>query len=106
MDEKKFERVTRSGHLGAEEIARDEELRRKLHEEFPPARATSPPMPDSMTETLKRAIRDSRRSLPEIAAEAGVSRDMLDQFLAGQRDIPMTVADRLADVLGLKLTVG
>src|SRR6266849_307629 len=34
---KKIERVFREGRLSAEEVARDEEVRRKVQAEFPPA---------------------------------------------------------------------
>ena len=35
---KKFQRVFRSGHLTPEEVARDEDVRRKVQAEFPPAK--------------------------------------------------------------------
>jgi len=106
MGKRKLQRVVRSGHLTPEEVAKDAEIRRQVQEEFPPARPLSPAAPDSMSESLRRAIERSDRSLHEIAREAGVSETMVSQFLSGQRDIRMATADRLANVLGLKLTVG
>lgn len=106
MGEDKLKRTFRSGHLSAEEVSRDRQLRRSLEDEFPPARPPSPPLPDSISETLKRAISESDRPVDEISGAAGVSQNMIAQFLSGQRDIPMAAADRLASVLGLKLTVG
>ena len=105
MDEENLQRVIRSRNLTREEAARDEEIRRKVQQEFPPGRPLSPPVPDSISETLKRAIKNSDRSVEQIAKDAGVSRTMVAQFVSGQRDIPMTVADRLANALGFKLTV-
>ena len=39
---KKFERVSRTRKLTPEEIASDEEIRRKVHEEFPPTQSAIP----------------------------------------------------------------
>jgi hypothetical protein len=106
MGEGQLKRVIRSGNLTPEEVARDAEIRRQVQEEFPPARSPSPASPDSISETLKRAIKESHRSVDQISKDAGVSRSMVAQFLSGGRDIPVAVADKLASVLGLKLTVG
>jgi hypothetical protein len=106
MGEEEPKRVIRTRHLSSEEVARDEEIRRKVQEEFPPARPMSPPAPDSISETLKQAIKQSGQPVSRISRDAGVSQTMVSQFLAGQRDIRMAAADRLASVLGLKLTVG
>ena len=105
MGAREFRRMNRCGGPSAEEVARDEEIRRKVQEEFPPARPASPPAPDSLVETLKRAIQQSGRPVLELAKEAGVSKNLVTEFLSGDRDIPITIADRLASVLGLKLTV-
>ena len=105
MDGRRLNRIDRCGGPSAEEVARDEEIRRKVQEEFPPARPASPPTPDSLVETLKRAIRQSDRPVLELAKEAEVSKNLVTQFLSGNRDIPITIADRLASALGLKLTV-
>ncbi len=105
MGAREFRRMSRQGGLSAEEVARDEEIRRKVQEEFPPACTASPPAPDSLVETLKRAIQQSDRPVLELSKEAGVSKNLVTQFLSGDRDIPITIADRLASVLGLKLTV-
>ena len=96
----------RTGNLGPEEVSRDEEIRRKVQEEFPPACTLSPQAPDSLSEMLKRAIRESDRSIQDISKDAGVSQVMVTAFLSGRRDINTTTADKLASVLGLKLKVG
>ena len=101
--QKGIERVIRSGRLTAQEIARDRELRGKVMAEFPPMprRATS----DALTEALRRAIRSSKITVYEIAKRAGVSQIVISRFLSGERDIRMATADKLAEVLGLELTV-
>ena len=106
MANKELKRVIRSRNLTSEEAGRDEQIRRKVQQEFPPAHPLSSPVPDSISETLKRAIKESDRSVSQISKAALVSHNMLTQFLSGQRDIRVTTADRLATVLGLKLTVG
>jgi len=72
MGKKKLQRVVRSDYLTPEEVARDTEIRRQVQQEFPPARPLSPAAPDSISESLKRAIERSDRSLHQIAREAGV----------------------------------
>ena len=54
-------------------------------------------------EALRKAIRDSTQPAAEIAAKAHLSPLALSKFLAGERDIHLETADRLAEVLGIKL---
>ena len=103
---KKLQREFRDRRLTPEEVARDEEIRRKVKEEFAPARFTHSTSPTSLSEALKRAIRTSGKTEYQIANDAGVSRIVISRFLAGERDIRMATADKLADVLGLKLGAG
>jgi ribosome-binding protein aMBF1 (putative translation factor) len=98
---KKLKRVTRSGRLAAEQVARDREVRRKILVEFPPA--PEEPIPNSLTEALKRAIQESEMTVYQIAKEAHVSQIIISRFLSGERDIRMATADKLANALGLKL---
>ena len=105
MATEKPKRVVRTEHLTPEQVARDEEIRRKVMEEFPPSHAASPPASNSLSESLREAIRQSGRSEAQIARDAHISTLLLRRFLSADRDIPITVADRLASVLGLKLTV-
>src|SRR5579864_3782717 len=100
---KKLERIFRTQKLTPEEVAKDEVVRRKVLEEFPPARPAHSPIPGSFSETLKQAIRASGKSEVQIANEAGISQMVISQFLSGARDIRMATADKLAEVLGLKL---
>ena len=100
---RKLERVFRSRPLTAEEAARDKEVRRAVQAEFPPATTPHESRFDSLGEALRKAIRDSPQPAAEIAAKAHLSPLALSKFLAGERDIPLETADRLAEVLGIKL---
>ena len=102
----KLRRVIRSGRLPPEEVVKDEEIRRKVQEEFPPACRAAEPLPGGLSETLKQAIRASDQSVYQIAKEAGISQIVITRFLSGERDIRMATADRLAGVLKLRLTTG
>jgi hypothetical protein len=53
---------------------------------------------------LRRSIRESGRSVEEIASDAGVSPIVIARFVPGERDIHMATADRLARSLGLEVT--
>ena len=101
MAKKKPKRVMRSGRLSAEQVARDREVRRKIQDEFPPV--PEEPIPNSLSEALKRAIQESEMTVYQIAKEAHVSQIIISRFLSGERDIRMATADKLANALGLKL---
>jgi hypothetical protein len=101
MAKKPFKRVYRSGKLSAEQAARDETIRRKVQAEFPPLEAAS--IAPVLSDPLKAAIARSSKTVRQLASEAGVSEVVLTQFLAGTRDLRLATAEKLADVLGLKL---
>jgi ribosome-binding protein aMBF1 (putative translation factor) len=101
MAKKTFKRIYRSGRLSAEQAARDGEIRRKVREEFPPLETASTSL--VLSEPLKTAIRRSPKTVTQLAKEANVSQIILKQFLAGQRDLRLTTAEKLAQALGLKL---
>jgi DNA-binding phage protein len=103
---KRFERVFRDRPLTPEEFARDEEIRRKVREEFPPACSEAAFRPDSLSAALREAIRGSDKSVYQIAREADVSQIVISRFLSGERDIRMGTADKLAGALGLRLATG
>ena len=100
----KFERVFRNRQLTPEEVARDEEVRRQVQEEYPPAKRAHPS--GAISEMLKQAIRSSGKSVAQISADAGVSLIVVSRFLSGDSDIHMATADKLAEALGLKLAAG
>lgn len=101
MAKKTFRRIQRAGKLSPEEAARDREMRRKVTEEFPPLEAE----PDSaiLSDALREAIGQYGKSVHRLAKQAKVSEILLQQFLDGQRDLRLATAERLAQVLGLKL---
>lgn len=99
-------RIRRSRNLTPDEAARDRELRRKIEAEFPPLRRASRRTGESLSAALKDAIQKSNRSVYQIAKDAGVSPIVVSRFLSGERDIRMATADKLADVLGLRLAAG
>ena len=103
MAERKIERVIRKRRLTPEEIAKDEEIRRQVQEEFPPAPESCRTGPGTLSTALRDAIRRSEMSAYQIAKAANVSQIVVSRFLSGERDIRMETADRLAEVLGLKL---
>ena len=57
-----------------------------------------------MTETLKRAIRDSGLSFKALERETGVKRQSLMKFMRGEQSLRLDLADRLAAFFKLKLT--
>jgi ribosome-binding protein aMBF1 (putative translation factor) len=101
MAKKTFKRIRRVGKLSPQEAARDREIRRKIMEEFPPLEAE----PDSpiLSDPLRDAITHSGKSVRQLAKQAKVSEIVLQQFLDGQRDLRLATAERLAQILGLKL---
>ena len=99
---RKVERVFRDRPLTPDEVANDERIRHAVQAEFPPAAAS--PDSSSISESLRNAIRQSSQSADEIAQRAQVSSQVIARFLYGERDIHLETADRLANVLGVKLT--
>ncbi len=99
----KLQRIFRNRRITAEEAVRDEELRRALQVEFPPATAVHDSRSDSFSEVLRNALRDTKQPIAEIAEKAHLSPLALSKFLAGERDIHLETADRLAEALGIKL---
>jgi hypothetical protein len=101
---KKLQRVFRDRRLTSDEVASEQAARQKIMEEFPPQVAPTPANPDSLSELLRRSIRDSGRPLEQIAKDAGISLNVVDAFVSGVRDIHMSTADQLARALGLEVT--
>ncbi len=101
MLKKTFKRIHRTRKLTPEEIARDREIRRKVMQEFPPLE--SEPDAPVLSEPLREAIAHSGKSVRRLAKQAKVSEIVLQQFLDGERDLRLATAERLAQVLGLKL---
>jgi len=101
MSQKKLKRAVRGRRLSRSEVARDEDVRRRVQEEFPPVPGRT--VPDALSSALKQAIEGSQKSVYQIAMEAGVSQIVVSRFLSGERDIRMATADKLAEALELRL---
>jgi transcriptional regulator with XRE-family HTH domain len=100
---KKLQRVFRDRRLTPEEAAADNEIRQRLNAEYPPTRSSSRAQSSSLSELLKKSIRESNKSIDEIAREAGISPSLIAHFLSGDRDIHLATADKLANSLGLEV---
>ena len=59
----------------------------------------------SLSDTLREAIRHAPVSRYKIACETGVAESALSRFVSGERSLDLTSVDKLADYLGLELTV-
>jgi transcriptional regulator with XRE-family HTH domain len=105
MERKKFQRLTRPTRLTPEEVARNQDLRQKIEQEFPPAKPC-PPKAGSISDALRAAIQASPRSVYQICKDSGISQIVVSRFLSGERDIRLTTADRLATALGLAVATG
>ena len=100
---RKLERIFSDRSVTTAEVAHDEEVRRAVQAEFPPANTSHEARTDSLGEALRKAIRDSTQPVADIAEKAHLSTLALSKFLAGERDIHLETADRLAEALGIKL---
>lgn len=57
----------------------------------------------SVTDTLRRAVRDTGKALLHIAQETGIDTGNLSRFVRNQRGLSMENLDTLAQYLGLAL---
>lgn len=103
MEKKRLQRVYRDRQLSPEEAIADAKVREKIVAEFPPANRSTPTHSSSLSELLKKSLRECGKPMNRIAAEAGISPLLLERFLAGERDIHMVTADKLAITLGLQV---
>lgn len=106
MESRKLQRIIRTRRLTPEEIASDEEARRRVQEASPPAPRVLEPISRSIADSLKQAIRDSGRSMYELSKDSGIAQIVIARFLSGERDIRMATADKLARTLNMQLTTG
>lgn len=56
-----------------------------------------------LVDALKRAIIDSGLTHYRIAKDAGVTPDVIDRFVRGERDLRLETAGKIAAVLGMAL---
>ena len=57
---------------------------------------------ETLSGELRRAIHTQNLALKDIAAQAGITPLLLDEFLTGERTLRSDVMDRLAAVLGFR----
>ena len=57
----------------------------------------------TVSETLRRAIRDSGRTLYRVAKDSGIPYATLHRFMSGERSISLRALDKLSAYLGLQL---
>jgi len=62
-----------------------------------------PPPNQTMADVLRRAIRESGKTINAVATAAGVPQPVLHRFLAGERDLTLRSAQKLVDYFGLEL---
>jgi len=89
------------------QIQRDREL---IEQELPAladrdARMREAAAEDTLSGNLRRAIHRSHRPLGEIAREAGISTPVLCDFLEGERTLRSDVLDRLAQAVGVTVSL-
>jgi len=61
--------------------------------------------PERLSDQLRRIIAESGLSRYELARRSGVEQSALSRFVNGQRGLTTESLDRLAEALGLELTV-
>ena len=106
MDKRQAKRVSRE--LTSAEKERLARYREQIVQELPDLTARDQMRKDAREEStlsgeLRRAIHASDLSLAEIAAHAGITPIVLDDFLTGERTLRSDVIDRLTSVLGYEL---
>jgi plasmid maintenance system antidote protein VapI len=56
-----------------------------------------------MAEQLKKAIRESGKTVNALAVESGVPQPVLHRFVKGERDLTLSTVQKLADYFGFEL---
>jgi DNA-binding XRE family transcriptional regulator len=107
MAKKLVKRIQRDRFLTAEEAARDEEVRRKVREEFPPKKRT--PKPIEIT-GIMRALKEARTSQGMTLAEAARRAEIEPPNLSTLENSPdanptVQTLVRYADALGKTIHV-
>jgi hypothetical protein len=69
------------------------------------ARMREAAVEDTLSGHLRQAIHQSRRPLRDIAREAGISTALLGDFLDGERTLRSDVLDRLAQAVGVTVSL-
>ena len=58
----------------------------------------------SLQDQLRRAVHDSGLSVYAVAKGSGIAQPVLHRFVAGERDLTLATASRLADYFQMRLT--
>jgi transcriptional regulator with XRE-family HTH domain len=106
MDRRQAKRISRE--LTPAEEERLTKYRAQIARELPDLAARDQLRKDAREDRtfsgeLRRAVHESELSLAEIAARAGVTPVVLDDFLTGERTLRSDVIDRLTSLLGYEL---
>lgn len=56
-------------------------------------------------EAIQQAIRDGEQSCYRIAQETGIDKSRLSRLMSGERSLGVDAAERLAEYLGLEITI-
>lgn len=59
----------------------------------------------TVLETLRRAVEQSDETRYRIAKESGINASQLARLVSGERGLSLETAERLAEYLGLEITV-
>jgi DNA-binding XRE family transcriptional regulator len=106
---KKFTRIQRDRLLTAEEAARDEDVRRKVREEFPPKKRSALQQPVDIS-AIMRALKEARTSQGMTLAEAAERAKIEPPNLSALENSPdanptLNTLVRYADALGKTIRV-
>lgn len=58
----------------------------------------------ALQDQLRQAVHDSGLSVYAVAKGSGIAQPVLHRFVAGERDLTLATASRLADYFGMRLT--
>jgi len=58
---------------------------------------------EPIPQRLKNAIKQTGKSVYQVAKDSGVAQPVILRFLSGERDIRLETAEKLAQSLGLEL---
>lgn len=59
-----------------------------------------------LLDAIRKAINTGEESPASVAKRAGVARSQISRLLSGERGVSVDVAERLAEALGLQITIG
>jgi transcriptional regulator with XRE-family HTH domain len=71
---------------------------------FAGARMMTKKQRQQLADQLRQAILNSGITLYQLSQQSGVHRSQLSRFMREKRDLGLVIADKLCEVLGLKLT--